>query len=362
MRIAIVTSQYSRTGVPLAQTRLARAFEKAGHDVDLIFGYAGKDYDIENPKGVKVTVWKCSRAMHMLPKLIKFFTVKKPEIVLSAEDNTNAFILLAALLTRSKAKIGVSSRISPEGVYSDKVLSRGWLLKKFVGCVMFRADVWSCVSKDLADAYKKIFPQNNFECIYNIIDDALSRQRLKEPVNHPWLNGRQTNVCITAGTLAPRKGFDYLLKAISIVKKSGIDVKLIILGEGPQRLELEDLARDLALADDVRFEGAVANPLSYFSRSNVFVLSSLREGMPNVLIEGMLAGCTPVATDCPTGPREILESGRYGYLVPMKDPAALAVGIETALLTPVPSDILVEAIKPFHEDAVLAEHFRLLGI
>ena len=88
----------------------------------------------------------------------------------------------------------------------------------------------------------------------------------------------------------------------------------------------------------------------------------MREGMPNVLIEGMLAGCTPVATDCPTGPREILESGRYGYLVPMKDSAALAVGIESALLTPVQSDILAEAVKPFHEDAVLTEHFRLLGI
>lgn len=362
MRIAIFTSQYSRTGVPLAQMRLARACANAGHKVDLIFGYSPNSCDIEGPLGVNLLVWKCRRAAYMLPQLIKYFLNIRPDVVFSAEDNTNAFVLLAALITGSKAKISVSSRIDPEGVYSNTAFSRSWLLKKFVSFVMFRADVWSCVSKDLADTYKKLFPGRHFDCIYNIIDDKLSRQRLMEAVKHPWLNGLHENICITAGTLAPRKGLDNLVKAISIVKEHGIDVKLIILGEGPQRAELEGLVSDLDLGDEVRFEGAVANPLSYFSKSNVFVLSSLREGMPNVLIEGMMAGCTPVATNCPTGPREILESSQYGYLVPMGSPAALAAGIESALRAPVPPEVLAKAIKPFHEDAVLAEHFRLLAI
>lgn len=361
-KICVLCSRFSRTGVPLAQIRLARALATAGHEVDLIFGHTSPTDEIEKPEGVNVIEWKFRRAMHMLPSLVYYISRKKPDIIITAEDNTNAFLLLAAILTRSKAKISASSRISPETVYSDKFLSRGWAMKVFVRSVMRRADVWSCVSKDLVSSYEVIFPKRAFVNIYNILDDKPSRSRLTEDVSHPWLDGSHSNICITAGTLHKRKGLTYLIEAISILNKKGLDAKLIILGDGPQELELKKLAQTLGLSEKVCFEGTVNNPLKYFSRSAVFVLSSMREGMPNVLIEGMLAGCTPVATDCPTGPREILESGRYGYLVPMKDSAALAVGIESALLTPVPSDILAEAIKPFHEDAVLAEHFRLLGI
>lgn len=235
-------------------------------------------------------------------------------------------------------------------------------MKLFVSAVMHRADVWSCVSKDLVSSYERIFPNRKFVDIYNILDDKPSRHRLREPVSHPWLDGSHPNVCITAGTLHERKGLTYLIEALALLVKRGIDAKLIILGDGPQELELRKLVKTLGLSNNVRLEGSVSNPLKYFSRSDVFVLSSLREGMPNVLIEAMLAGCTPVATDCPTGPREILESGRYGYLVPMKDPTALAAGIESALRNPVPAKVLAEALQPFEEEAVLSKHFRLLGI
>jgi glycosyltransferase involved in cell wall biosynthesis len=138
--------------------------------------------------------------------------------------------------------------------------------------------------------------------------------------------------------------------------------RLIILGEGYLRNELEDLVIKLGLSDTVSLPGNVANPLPYFLQSDVFVLSSYAEGLPNVLIEAMMCGCTPVSTDCPTGPREVLKSGKYGYLVPMRDPVAMAFGIEKALDCPIAKELLSEAVKPFEESAVLARHFEVLGL
>ena len=139
-------------------------------------------------------------------------------------------------------------------------------------------------------------------------------------------------------------------------------VRLLILGDGPLRGELESQIDILGLADCVQLLGYVENPLRYFSRADVFVLSSHIEGLPNVLVEAMLCGCTPVATDCPTGPREVLDDGRYGYLVKPHNPISISNGILMALDARVPADLLKQAVLPFGEDAVISRHFELLGI
>ncbi len=137
---------------------------------------------------------------------------------------------------------------------------------------------------------------------------------------------------------------------------------MIIFGDGPLRSELEALIVELDLSNVVKLQGHVENPLKYFAKADIFVLSSYAEGLPNVLIEGMMCGCTPVSTDCPTGPREVIQDGKYGYLVPMRDPVAMAAGIEGALDNPIPKDRLAEAVRPFEEGAVIERHFELLGL
>ena len=136
----------------------------------------------------------------------------------------------------------------------------------------------------------------------------------------------------------------------------------MILGDGPLRSELEALIIELGLEDVVSLLGYVENPLKYFARADVFVLSSHVEGLPNVLVEAMMCGCTPVSTDCPTGPREVLHDGKYGYLVPVRDPVAMAIGIEKALDYPISKQLLADAVRPFEEGAVLARHFNVLSL
>jgi glycosyltransferase involved in cell wall biosynthesis len=184
---------------------------------------------------------------------------------------------------------------------------------------------------------------------------------MSEPNEHEWFVRKECPVVVAAGTLTPRKGFADLIRAMGDLSRRR-RARLVILGEGPLRTELQTLIVELGLSDVVRLEGNVENPLKFFANADVFVLSSYVEGLPNVLVEAMTCGCTPVSTNCPTGPREVLQDGKVGYLVPVSDPPALATGIERALDNPIPKSILADAVLPFEEGRVLKAHFSSLGL
>ena len=363
MKICVVTPVYAIAGVPLAQIRLARALSERGHDVDLVIGYVAPHYQLPDVIGVNVLVWNKPKVRQMLFPMWKYLRTVKPDVVFSAEDHLTAIVLSASILSGSKAKISGSSRVLPSDrlAYSNKLLSKGWLLKQLMKSVMWRADALTCVSKDMVNHYAQVFKSPPHFCIYNIISDKNAFIRMQEPIDHDWLLNKDVPVIITAGTMTTRKGFADLVQAMGILYKKKA-ARLIILGEGRLRDELESLVKALKLTDVVSMPGNVKNPLKYFYHSDVFVLSSYAEGMPNVLVEAMICGCTPVSTDCPTGPRELLLDGKYGYLVPMRDPVAMASAIEQALDNPIPKSLLAEAVRPFEEDAVLSRHFEVLGL
>ena len=143
---------------------------------------------------------------------------------------------------------------------------------------------------------------------------------------------------IAAGRLVAKKGFDVLLDAFREVRRR-CDAGLVILGEGPLRSALEAKASALGLADAVALPGFQKNPSAWFARADLFVLSSFAEGMPNAMLQAMASGCPVVATDCPSGPREILEDGRWGTLVPPGDVGALADAIMNGLRAPSPRSL-----------------------
>jgi glycosyltransferase involved in cell wall biosynthesis len=166
---------------------------------------------------------------------------------------------------------------------------------------------------------------------------------------------------VAAGRLAPWKGFSDLIYAMKELNKT-TEARLTILGGGPLNKELELLIKELNLENIVKLTGYVDNTLKYFKRANVFVLSSYVEGLPNVLVEAMMCGCTPVSTDCPTGPREVLEDGAYGYLTPVGDIASMANSIKKAMKNPVSEDVLKKAVEPFSEQRVFEDHRKSLEI
>lgn len=362
MRISLITPVFSLAGVPLAQVRFARALARSGHDVDLVIGRIDPAHTLPEMPGVTVVELNKAKVRSMLLPLMRYLRRVGPSVVFSAEDHLNAVVLLAAIATRSQARISCSSRVTPFDTYSDVVFSKGWVLKQFMRAVMWRANALTCVSKGMVLQYRAVFRSSPHVAVYNIVDDKRSRELMKEPVEHPWLGPARKDVLIAAGRLAPWKGFPDLIRAVKMLVDRGRDVRLLILGDGQMRGELETLVSDLGLGGNVQLLGYVGNPLKYFSRANVFVLSSLVEGLPNVLVEAMMCGCTPVSTDCPTGPYEVLEGGKLGFLVPVHDSAAMADAIERALATPTPRHMLELAVRPFEESAVIQKHFEVLDI
>lgn len=360
-KVQIFIARYSFTGVPLAQSRLAKALSKRGFLVDFVVGFVPEGVDVPVIEGVHVHNLNAVRARSMLLPMVRCIKRFSPDIIFTAEDNLNVFVSLAAIIAGSNAKISASSRITPSLVYSNRLFSSGWILGLAQKLAMRRIDAATCVSKDMVHEYSSIFGSGRFNCVYNIVFDDDFLRKSSEKVGHDWFEDKSVPVVVAAGTLSPRKGFSDLINAIRLVRNEK-EVRLVILGDGPLRESLQELIDNEGLNQSVLLMGHQDNPLKFFARSDVFVLSSYAEGLPNVLIEAMACGCTPVSTDCPTGPREILKNNEYGYLVPMGDSKSMASGILSALERPVSIDKLNEAVMPFTEQVVIDEHRSLLGI
>lgn len=358
VKILVATARFTITGVPLAQARFAAALARAGHQVTYLVGHCPPDLELPDLPGVATAVLGSAQARAMLPGLWRHFRAEQPDVVFAAEDHLTCTVLCAAILAGSRAKISGSSRVPPFDTYSNRVLSKRWVLKQLMRGLAWRADALTCVSQDMVELYREWLPGLGHQCVYNIVDPAALSGRMAEPVNDPWFGDDRPPPIMAAGSLLPYKGYADLIRALALLP----DERLLILGEGPQRAELEALVAQLGLEQRVRLPGRAANPLKYFARARVYALSSHFEGMPNVLVEAMACGCTPAATDCPTGPRELLAGGRYGYLAAVGDPASLAAALRQALDRPIPPELLAEAIAPFAEDRVIRRHFELLGI
>lgn len=362
MKISVIVARFSFTGVPLTQIRFARALAARGHDVDLVFGHVADEVLLPDVGAAKLVVLGHAAASSMLLPLCSYLRRVKPDVIFSSQDNLNGFVLLAAILTGSRARISGSSRVNPFYTYSNSPLSRKWLFKQAMKAVMWRADALTCVSQGMVEEYRQLFRSPPHVAVYNLVDDAPSRARMHEPVDHPWFVDKDKPIVVSAGTLSPRKGFADLVSAFARLVRDGRDVRLVIFGEGPSRADLEQQVRDLRLEARVSLPGNVPNPLRYFARADVFAMTSYFEGLGNVLIEAMMCGCSLVATDCPSGPAEILGHGRFGRVVPVGDTAALADAIGAQLDHPSDQALLAEGVRRFAEDTVLARHFELLSL
>jgi glycosyltransferase involved in cell wall biosynthesis len=194
--------------------------------------------------------------------------------------------------------------------------------------------------------------------IYNpiVIDHILAKAQ--EPIQHPWFTSDAPPVILGIGRLVKQKDFPTLIRAFFQVRQQK-QAKLIILGEGEQRCELEALIEELGLKNDVDLPGFQCNPHTYMAKSSLFVLSSRYEGAPNVLLEALEIGIQVVSTDCNSGPADILECGKYGRLTPLNDPQSLADAILEALTHPIASNILQKCATSFSLPKIVDQYLEI---
>lgn len=223
-----------------------------------------------------------------------------------------------------------------------------------------RADAIVCVSDGVRESlcrYSGMTP-DKMQVIHNpIVSDELI-DMAGQPCSHPWANDPGVPLILAVGRLAPAKNYPMLLRAFGILRAQR-PARLLILGNGSGE-RLAALAVEMGLSADVELHGYTSNPYAFMSRASLFVLSSSWEGFPTVLVEALACGSPAVATDCPSGPREILLDGDLGELVPVGDEQALAAAMMRALDAPPRREALMLRGRGFSVERAVDNYARLL--
>lgn len=304
---------------------LANTFVERGFTVDIVLASAIGPYLSEVASAVNVVDLGRSRVISSLPGLVRYLRRRKPTVVLSAMGHANLIALLAKKVSGGNTRVVVSERNDDSVEANQNRGLRSLVIQSLNRYLYRKADAIHAVSHGvaLASAKELGLPLERVQVVYNPVVTQQILDMSNAKVDLPWLvkDGRQ--LILAAGRLTKQKDFATLLRAFSLVQLK-INARLVIMGEGELRADLEQLIAEQGLNESVLLPGFVDNPFVAMKQADLFVLSSAWEGLPNVLIQAMACGTPVVSTDCPSGPAEILGNGKWGRLVPMGDVQALA--------------------------------------
>jgi|APTNR8051073442_1049403.scaffolds.fasta_scaffold06227_2 glycosyltransferase involved in cell wall biosynthesis len=321
-----------------------------------------------DPKGISaylkplLTRKYASETLPYLPSLARYLKRTRPDSIFSATTYLNIETVLARRLA------GVPSRLvlSDRSHFSSGKPRKEWRLRNLVAAMhrTYReADAITAVSNGVADDIARSvgIARDRITTLYNPTITPDFQAKMHEPIEHRWFADGAPPVLLGVGRTTFQKDFATLVRAFARVRAER-PVRLAIIGESSDKQSgrLRSLAAELGVADDVQLLGYQRNPIPYMARSAAFVLSSRYEGFPNVLLEAMACGTAVVATDCPAGPREILDGGIYGPLVPVGDDAALAAAITATLDAPPDPTFLKKRAAVFNYDTAIDRYTAVI--
>jgi glycosyltransferase involved in cell wall biosynthesis len=292
--------------------------------------------------------------------LAKYLQQRQPDVLLAAKERGGILAIKARQQAQVKTKIFIRL-----GTHLSAALRFPW--QKFWRYGQIRryfpqADGIFAVSQGVADDFIAICPP--LAPRLQVLPNPTVRPEIltlaQAPCPHPWLDNYA--VIIGVGRLTRQKDFSTLIQAFARLAAKNPQLRLMILGEGQERRRLLTMAAALGVGERLALVGYVKNPYAYVARAKLFVLSSRWEGSPNVLIEALSLGIPVVATACPSGPREILQDGRFGALVAVGAVAALAAAMEETLENPLDSNILRAAVAPFQVENSRRAYWAAMGL
>lgn len=338
--IIIYFPTFCKGGMEKNAVYAANLYAESGYNV--IFAYCRHDGGQFNQLSSEVSKLKiggwlklplCNR--HVLDALSSFLSLimlllrrrAKSTVVFSFQSNIMA--ILATTLTRRRCIARISSH--PSAARSKT----GWLMPKIsekLKRVFYRfASIVITNSQENSECYTKLL-NRQVQTIYNPLVSSAASTNDDTPI-HEWLKNKDLPVIVSAGRFSVEKGYPTLIKAFAKASQS-TPCRLIIFGNGLLRSQLENLISELGINDRVSLPGFVSNLSEQFSHADLFVLSSLYEGLPNALIEALAAGCPAISTLCHSGPTEILLSGEGGDLVPIGESEQMAQAISKYISDP----------------------------
>ncbi|MFW2387364.1 MAG: glycosyltransferase [Polyangiales bacterium] len=330
--IAILLPSYAGGGGERVTLFLARTLAEAGLRVDLVVACAeGELRDVPLPIVNRVHLGALTEIL-AAPSWVRYMKRVRPRCAMSMIHTANFSSGIGALFNTDVPVI-VNLRIALQCDPGAQWWFRSWFGFGPERFLYKRAARVVGVSQGVAEEAAQLFGLPP-DTVLSIPNPRRSREASEEiaPEHEAFFD---KPVVLGVGRLAPQKDFSMLVRAFGAVA-SRRDVNLVVLGKGPDRAALESEARELGLADRVFFPGFVTNPEAYMRRARVFTLSSRNEGFPGALIEALEAGTAIVSTDCPFGPDEVLDGGRWGRLTPVGDSEAFAAALEEELQQPDP--------------------------
>jgi len=342
---------------------LTRGLTEQGHDVELVVAKATGPLLDDVPEGVRLVDLGSRGTLSSLPRLVKYIKRERPAAMLSTMSHCNVVAILARWFSRTDMRLIVRETNTLTFHEYRTPSARERIVFYLMMLLYNKADVIVANSLDTATdlATHGIADEDRVIVIHNPVVSFDLLEKQNEPVEHPWFRDSTVPVVIGIGRLHAQKDYETLIRAFSIVRKDRT-AHLLILGEGTERNRLLDIVKELGLEDFVEFHGFVSNPHAFISRASILALSSRWEGFGNVLVEALAAGTPVVSTDCPGGPSEILEYGRFGKLVPVGNAEAFANAILSTLDDPPDRDALIDRAKDFSIDTITSRYMEIIDV
>lgn len=344
-------------GAERMMVELAAGFAARGVSVDLVLARAAGPYLSEVPTAVRIVDLAAGRVVRAIEPFARYLREVRPEVVFTTLQHASLAALTARWRAGSDAVLVLREATTPSRRRLGRLDVKGRLQNLLMRVAYASADGVVAVSEGVADDLHASYgvSREKIWTLYSpLVTDDLEALSRNEPADL-GIGESEVPILLAVGALRPYKGFRTLLDAVARVRRQR-EVRLVVLGEGEQRAVLERQASDLGLEDAVSFLGFRPNPFAYMARADVFVLSSEREGLPGALIQAMACGCPVVATDCASGPAEVLEDGAHGRLVPVGNDAAMADAILATLSEPRQADRLRRRAARFEAGTVIEAH------
>jgi len=361
--VAIFVATSGHSGVDRLIQHLVPAISRRCYPVDVLKIQGHGPHLEKLPRGVRLIELETKHVYTSFPALVRYLKRSRPAVMMTDKDRVNRTAILARACSRVATRLVVSSGTTISIDLAHRGPYERLLQRSSMGQLYRLADKVIVPSQGVAEdmaAYTGL-PIDRIEVVLcPVVPEELFSRPQPRP-DHPWFQSGEPPVILGVGELGPRKDFTTLVRAFAIVRRQR-PCRLVIIGRGKLHDDLIALANELGVNRDVDLPGFKPTPYRYMAHAAVFAFTSLWEGNPFVLPEALAVGTPVVATDCPSGPREVLRNGRYGHLVTVGDVNALAEAILKTLQAPLPADTLREAARPYEIECSTTAYLKAMGL
>lgn len=377
MKIAFLIQDLFQQGAQYVTALMVRGFVAKGYDVDLILSKVHQDLlekgDIkpfEIPESVNIINLPDRKARNNIKAIRKYLKTSIPDAIVSMSSNYNVALALAVFGISGKVhkKCNVAYVEHLGGFAFDtktmrswrpRLFSKGWFLSKLLSSSY---DTIMGVSTGISSsvAYWLRKKPGDVHTVYNpVIDDIYWQKLYSEPIN-PWIRNKTVPTFIAAGAHSSIKNHKCLFEAVLIANLT-TPVRLILYGQGALTADYKEWIEKNGAANYINLAGHISNLPAEIKHSDGVIISSNIESFSVVLVEALAANIPVISTNCPSGPPELLQNGKYGTLVPVNDPVAMADAIVKQIINPRPA-APKESWLPYTLENVVMAYEKALGL